>query len=118
MRPTILALLLATSCAPVTQPVHDGMTPTQAEEIAARAVRTAEAQPKLDLQPFDTLPTRPGYTVYLQQRTSSSTAKHWKVRVRTDGTAEVIPADPDPTAPRHMESEPKPLQGNQKTLTP
>lgn len=112
-------LPLAISCTPLTQPKLDGMTPTDAQAVAIRAVRTAESDSQLQLDPFDTHRTPEGdYAVSLQQRTTSTTARHWRVLVHPDGAAEVIPVEPPLSLPDTLPAIPAPLRGDRRSSTP
>jgi hypothetical protein len=119
---TLAACLLPASmlsCAPLTQPKLHGLTPTDAEAVAILAVRTAERDRKLELEPFNTRTTPDGnYEVSLQRKTSLTTAEHWRVVVRPDRSAEVIAPAPSPTTPQTLHANPAPLQGDSRDLTP
>jgi hypothetical protein len=115
----VLFVFSSFSCAPLTQPKLDGMTPTDAQAVAIRAVRTTERDSRLELDPFDTHRTPEGdYAVSLQQRTTSTTARHWRVLVRPDGYAEVIPAEPPLSTPNTLPALPDPLRGDRRDSTP
>src|SRR5438552_3144912 len=95
------------SCAPLIQPKVNGLTPTDAQEIAIRAVRTAERNSKLEVEPFDTHATPAGdYSVSLQSKTTTTTADHWRVIVHPNRSAEVVHGDPAESTPETLRAHP------------